>query len=123
MHKSNRCFVLELEWAVFSYKLPLKSKKVTQKRKKLHEIRKVARRTKSCSKSEKLLKRCRATYGQPYVWVAVETLFVIPHSPPLLLSYRKLTMGRISDAYVGYDKLLGVNQPEKNCVLPRVSLK
>ena len=22
MHKSNRCFKLELEWAVFSYKLP-----------------------------------------------------------------------------------------------------
>ena len=30
------------------------------------EIRKVARRTKSCSKSEKLLKSCRATSGQPY---------------------------------------------------------
>ena len=66
MHKSNWCFKLELEWAVFSYKLPLKSKKVIQKRKKLHEIRKLARRTKSCSKSEKLLKSCRATYGQPY---------------------------------------------------------
>ena len=63
MHKSNRCFKLEIEWAVFSYK---KSKKVIQKRKKLHEIRKVARRSKSCSKSEKLLKGCRATYGQPY---------------------------------------------------------
>ena len=56
MHKSNRCFKLELEWGVFSYKLSLKSKKVSQKRKKLHEIRKVARRTKSCSKSENLLK-------------------------------------------------------------------
>ena len=37
------------------------------------EIRKVAQRTKSCSKSEKLLKSCRATSGratsgQPY-WV------------------------------------------------------
>ena len=30
------------------------------------EIRKVARRNKSCSKSEKLLKRYRATSGQPY---------------------------------------------------------
>ena len=54
MHKSNRCFKLELEWAVFSYKLPSQSKKVIQKR-KFHEIRKVARRTKSCSKSEKLI--------------------------------------------------------------------
>ena len=44
-----------------------KTKKVIQKRKKLHEIRKVARRTKSCSTSEKLLKSCRAAYVQPYV--------------------------------------------------------
>ena len=43
MHKSDRCFKLELEWPVFGYKLPLKSEKVIQKRKK------------SCSKSEKLL--------------------------------------------------------------------
>ena len=33
------------------------------------EIRKVARRTKSCSKSEKLLKSCRATSGQPYATI------------------------------------------------------
>ena len=68
VNKSNRCFKLELEWKVFSYQLPSKSKKVVRKRKKLHEIRKVARRTKSCSKSEKLLKSCRATYGQPYLF-------------------------------------------------------
>ena len=40
----------------FQLQIALKSKKVIQKRKKSQEIRKVARRTKSCSKSEKLLK-------------------------------------------------------------------
>ena len=44
MHKINRHFKLELEWGVFSYKLPLKSKKVIQKKKN------VARNPKSCSK-------------------------------------------------------------------------
>ena len=42
MHKSNRYFKLELEWAIFSYKLP-KNEKIIQKRKQ------------SCTKSEKLL--------------------------------------------------------------------
>ena len=42
------------------------------------EIRKVARRTKSCSNSEKLLKSCRATSGQPYL-----------RSSPLKLSCRR----------------------------------
>ena len=43
MHKSNRCFKLELEWVVLvTTEIALKSKKVIQKRKKWHEIRKVA---------------------------------------------------------------------------------
>ena len=50
MHKSNRCFKLELKWAVFSHKLPLKSEKVIQNRKKLLERLKVAPNLKSCSK-------------------------------------------------------------------------
>ena len=61
------------------------------------EIRKVARRTKSCSKSEKLLKSCRATSGQPYFGLIVSTLFffvyfswfmaVLDYSQPSIFSY------------------------------------
>ena len=43
------------------------------------EIRKVARRTKSCSKSEKLLKSCRATSGQPYVCVTILDAILCVH--------------------------------------------
>ena len=37
-----------------------------KKQERYSKKEKVARRTKSCSKSEKLLKSCRATYVQPY---------------------------------------------------------
>ena len=53
----------------FQLQIALKKQERYSKKKKVapgREIRKVALRTKSCSKSEKLLKSCRATYVQPY---------------------------------------------------------
>ena len=54
----------------FQLQLAFKSKKVIQKIKKLHEIRKVVRRTKNCSKSEKLPKSCRVAVNVPADWLS-----------------------------------------------------
>ena len=76
----------------------LKSTKPVQSRRKLLEIRKVARRIDSCLKSEKLRKSGRVTYGQPYFWAS---LWVFPTKSKtrrsLLMKRRSQRMKRRSD--------------------------
>ena len=54
------------------------------------EIRKVARRTKSCSKSEKLLKSCRATSEQPYLNDVVYRIQRGPRAKPKVVHRARL---------------------------------
>ena len=70
MHKSNRCFKLEIEWAVFSYKLPQKRKKVIQKEK-------------SCTKSEKLLEGLKVAPNLKSCSKVAEQLMDNPKGNPL----------------------------------------